>query len=381
MIRKSNPIGLLLLCLALSPCASAPVAGGTISGTISDWSRSVISQSPEKERGSRPSPKREIPQDPNLPFYRPQLATPPKDAGYVLPDCSIRIVGFDDMEGIISRLNELFVRSHPGVKFTYVKANSLAALYALIFDSSAFAPMSMEFLGGLTYSDVVHGPPFSIRVAHASLNPKAKLSPLAIIVNRSNPIENLTVPQISSIFTQSARRHVITHWGQMGIKGELGKREVHPSGLPWTDHYPSEDPGFGQYMFSGKMGGGQPVWNYDMFSTYAEVVKHVSEDSLSIGITSLNRVTPEVKLVGIVGSDFGSPSRGSAEDIRAGRYPLDRYLYIYGRLVSGKPFDPFVKEYMRMVLSREGQEAIAGEPHGYLSLTALEIGEELAKFQ
>lgn len=307
--------------------------------------------------------------------------TPPRDAGYLLPDGSIRIVGLDDMEGIISRWNNLFIRTHPGVRFAYVKGESLAAIYALIFDSTAFAPVGAEYLGGLAYSDVVQGPPFSIRVAHASLNPKAKVSPLAVIVNKSNPIENLTISQIASIFTQSARRRGITHWSQIGLKGDLGTREIHPCGLPWTDHYPSEDSGFAQFMFVRKMGGGPPVRNYGMFRTYAEVVKNVSEDPLSMGITSLNRITPGVKAVGLAGGELGGSSRGSAEDIRAGRYALDRYLYIYGRLVSGKRFDPFVREYMRMVLSREGQEIIAQEPHGYLPLNAVEIGEELVKLQ
>jgi phosphate transport system substrate-binding protein len=118
-----------------------------------------------------------------------------------------------------------------------------------------------------------------------------------------------------------------------------------------------------------------------MLATYAEVIKNVSVDRLAIGITSLNRVTPAVKLVGIIASDLGMPSLGSVEDIRAGRYAFDRYLYIYGRLVSGKPLDPFVKEYMRMVLSREGQDAIADGQQGYLPLSGIEVAEELAKLQ
>lgn len=319
--------------------------------------------------------------DASLPPYRPQHAAAPKDAGYILPDGSIRIVGFDDMEGMIGRLNELFVRSHPGVRFTYVKGNSLAALYALMFDSSVFAPMGMEFTGSLTYTDTVHGPPFSIRVAHASLNPSAKLSPLAIIVNPSNPVDNLTVSQIGSIFTQSMRKPVISHWGQLGMKGEWAAREIHPFGLPWSDHYPSEDFSFGEYMFLRKMGGGHPVRNYNMLPTYAEVVKNVSRDPAAIGITTLNRAISEVKTVAITASDLGGSYRGTAEEIIASKYPLDRYLYIYGRLVSGKPLDPLAKEYMRMVLSRDGQEIIAGEAHGYLPLNAVEAGEDLAKLQ
>jgi phosphate transport system substrate-binding protein len=61
--------------------------------------------------------------------------------------------------------------------------------------------------------------------------------------------------------------------------------------------------------------------------------------------------------------------------------PFDRYLYLYGRRVTGKPFDPFVQEYMRMVRSREGQEAIARQRPDYLPLNGLEVAEELAKLQ
>jgi len=319
--------------------------------------------------------------DSRLPSYEPHPAAPPKDAGYLLPDGSVRIVGFDDMDGIIGRMNDLFIRSHPGVKFTFVKSNSLAALFALMFDSTVFAPMSMEFAGSLPYSDTVHGPPFSIRVAHASLSPNAKLSPLAIVVNPANSVDNLTVNQVVSIFTESTRKRVITRWGQAGATGEMAEREIHPCGLPWSDHYPSEDFTFGEYMFLRKMGGGQPVRSYNMIPTYAEVVRNVSRDPQSIGITTLNRATPEVKVVALAAGELGSKSRGSAQEIADGKYPFDRYLYIYGRLVSGKPFDPLAREYMRMVLSREGQEIIAGEAHGYLPLNAIEAGEELAKLQ
>jgi phosphate transport system substrate-binding protein len=100
----------------------------------------------------------------------------------------------------------------------------------------------------------------------------------------------------------------------------LENREIHPCGLPWSDHYPSEDFSVGEYMFGRKLGGGEPVLNYNMFPTYTEVINNVNADRLSIGITALNQVTREVKVVGIIGSDLGGSRRGSAEDIRSGRY-------------------------------------------------------------
>jgi len=319
--------------------------------------------------------------DPDLPAYLPQPAAPAAGAGYVLPDGSIQIVGFDDMIGIIGRLDALFARSHPGVTFTLHPANNLAALQSLVFDASAFAPVGTDALGGaeVAYNAIVRGEPWMIRVAHSSLAPAAKLGPLAVIAHPSNPVDRLTISQVARIFTDTMRQPNLSHWGQLGVAGGLADREIHPCGLPWSDHLPSEDAGFADYLFLKKFGGGPPVPNYDMAPTSAEVVARVAADPLALGLVALNRVTPGVKVVGLAANAWASPSHGSAADITAGRYPLDRYLYIFVRRLPGRPIDPFVREYLRLVLSREGQEAIATEPHGYLPLNGLEVREELAK--
>ena len=310
--------------------------------------------------------------------YHPLPALPPKDAGYVLPDGTIRIVGFDDMADVISRLNALFTQTHPGTRFSYVKSNSYGALYSLMWDSTAFAPMAIDYQSNLIYTDIVHGPSFAIRVAHGSLTAGAKLSPIAVVVNKSNPIDTLSIAQLSSIFTEPIRRRVYSHWSQVGVQGELGAEAIHPCGLPWSDHYPSQDPTFGEYMFSRKLGGGQPVVNYRMFATYAEVLRNVASDALAIGFVSANEISPDVKVLSLTSGDIGGASSPTAADIHSGHYPLDRYLYLYGRVVSGKPFDPFVKEYMKMLLSKEGQQIVSDDPHGYIPLSPLEAAEDLA---
>jgi phosphate transport system substrate-binding protein len=172
-----------------------------------------------------------------LATFQPQEVAPPKDAGYLLPDGSVCIVGLDDMQGIVTGLNQLYAKTHPGTRFTYVKGNSLSAIYSLIFDATAVAPAAIVYPSNLTYTDIVHGPPFSIKVAHGALNPAAKVSGLAVIVNKTNPIGNLTMAQVGAIFSQSARARVLTHWGQLAGGAGPGN-QIHPVGLPWTDHYP-----------------------------------------------------------------------------------------------------------------------------------------------
>ena len=56
--------------------------------------------------------------DPDLLHYVPRQVTPPEHAGYILPDGSIAIIGYNDMDGIFANLNALFTKTHPGSKFT-----------------------------------------------------------------------------------------------------------------------------------------------------------------------------------------------------------------------------------------------------------------------
>jgi phosphate transport system substrate-binding protein len=72
---------------------------------------------------------------------------------------------------------------------------------------------------------------------------------------------------------------------------------------------------------------------------------------------------------------------GTEEEVASGRYPLDRSVGLAIRREPGKPLDPFVKEYVRLILSREGQAIVASEADGYVPLNAAQVAEELAKLE
>jgi len=257
----------------------------------------------------------------------------------------------------------------------------MAPQHSIIFGDTAFAPIGMEFSSNLNsaYRPQVRAPTYAIRIAHGAVAGEAKLSPLAFIVHPSNPVERLSPAQLLHIFTVGGRAPDIVWWKQAGVKGPAGDREIQSYGLPESDHYPSEDLGFGVYLFRDKWGLAHNARNYHMQQTYADVTKRVSEDPAGIGITTVNRVTPGVKVIGITPGEWGTLMRGSKEDVQSGRYPYDRFVYVYVRRLPGQPVDPFVKEYLRMVLSKEGQDAIAADVKGYLPLNAAEISAELAK--
>src|ERR1700680_4064380 len=124
------------------------------------------------------------------PLYQPQQASPPKDAGYVLPDGTIQIVGWDDLSGIFEKLNALYAKSHPGAKFKYVPGNLIAPQHSLIFGETAFAPIGMEFSSNLgsAYRALVKAPTYSVRIAHGAIGSTARLSPLVFVVLASTPV-------------------------------------------------------------------------------------------------------------------------------------------------------------------------------------------------
>ncbi len=314
--------------------------------------------------------------------YKPHDAAPRAGAGYVLPDGTIRIVVYREMAGVIRALNALFVQTHPGVKFEVLPGDNYSGMAALTFDVTAFAPLGSEFTRiGLGDNLKISPEPTGFRIAHASLKSGAMLSPLAVIVNKSNPLEHLTIQQVTRIFAAGGPVSDITEWGQVGVQGTLASREIRPCGPPGSDYFAFDDPQVGEFIGLRLMGGLSFNHVYEPLPHYAEIVQRVGEDSAAIGITTLNRLSPEVKVVGLTAARSGTPSRGSADDIQRGRYPYDRYLYIYLRSNAGVEFDPFAKEYMRMVLSAQGQQAIAAEAEGYVPLNRREMADELAKLE
>jgi phosphate transport system substrate-binding protein len=327
--------------------------------------------------------------DPNLPEYQPQPLPTPQDHGYVMPDGSVRIVGFDDMAGMVAKWDQEFTRTHPGIKFTPILKGNGTAIPAITYDMTAFAPEG----GGATLLELlpyekIYGSKkdpvaaLIIRVGHGSLNPSAKMSPLGIIVNKSNPIKSLTEEQVASIFSTGSGTGDVTNWSQIGMGGDLADKPIHPTGLYWDAYQRPEDPYMGEYMMYRKMGafpGYVFSQNYEQYIQYSDVVKKVARDPLAIGIVALNKVDSSVRVVPLVSNDGHTLTTGSVPDLMADRYPYGRDLYIYIRREPGTPFDPLVREYMRLILSKQGQEVISQDSKGYLPLNAEEVKVELEK--
>ena len=69
-----------------------------------------------------------------------------------------------------------------------------------------------------------------------------------------------------------------------------------------------------------------------------DVVRKVAGDPAAIGFARANVVQGTVKIIAVAATAAGPYLRGSADDISSGRYPFDRYLYLYVRAGARIPW-------------------------------------------
>jgi phosphate transport system substrate-binding protein len=103
----------------------------------------------------------------------------------------------------------------------------------------------------------------------------------------------------------------------------------------------------------------------------------VTEDLTGIGYSGIGYKTSGVKTVALAPKD-GAPYAGTdPETVLSGGYPLARFLYVYVNKKPNEPVDPLIREFLKFVLSRAGQEVVLKD--GYLPISAAVVGAELEK--
>jgi len=222
------------------------------------------------------------------------------------------------------------------------------------------------------YKEAVGGAPIEIRVAHASNDTSKHLATsLAVYVNRANPLERLSEEQVSKILSIGNANGDYSRWGQLGLGGVWASRAIHPYGTP-------EHTGFGDYLQANHLQRRKLAPDSEQYGETGAILHRLEQDPAGIAVAAIGRETKSIKAVPIIDRN-GHTTTGTPAEIVSNAYPYGRFLYFYLRRVPGQPLDPLVAEYMRMVLSREGQQIIASQANGYMPLSAEEARAELAK--
>src|SRR3989442_235562 len=111
----------------------------------------------------------------------------------------------------------------------------------------------------------------------------------------------------------------------------------------------------------------------------ASVVQGITVDRYGIGYSGIGYGTAGVRAVPLAEKDGGKCVEATADNAYSGSYPLARFLYVYVNKAPGKPLDPLTREFVKLIVSREGQEGVVKD--GYFPITATIAKEEQNKIQ
>jgi phosphate transport system substrate-binding protein len=281
---------------------------------------------------------------------------------------NVSSVGSDTLNNLMTLWAEGFQKQYPNVRIQIEGKGSSTAPPALIAGTAQLGPMSREMKASeIDEFEKKYGyKPTPIRVA---------VDALAVYVNKDNPLQQLTLQQVDAIFSKgrACGGKAIANWGQAGVSGgALGSRPISLYG---------RNSASGTYGFFKE----HALCKGDFKDTVKEqpgsasVVQGVTEDPSGIGYSGIGYRTSGVKplkLAAKAGAPFYSVDPA---DVYAGKYPLSRFLYIYINKAPNKPLDPLVREYVKYILSQEGQQTVVRD--GYLPLHAKAVQDELAKLK
>ncbi|HXG29528.1 MAG TPA: phosphate ABC transporter substrate-binding protein PstS family protein [Nevskiales bacterium] len=279
---------------------------------------------------------------------------------------TVSSIGSDTLNNLMTLWAEEFKRVYPNVNIQIQGAGSSTAPPALTEGTANLGPMSRAMKDGEIAA-------FEKKYGYKPTEIKVALDALAIYVNKDNPIQGLTLPQVDAIFSSTRKcgyPKSIVRWGDVGMTGDWARRPIQL---------------YGRNSVSGTYGFFKEValCKGDFDSSVneqpgsASVVQSVSAQLNAIGYSGIGYKTSGVRAVPLAkkeGAEFIEPNN---ESVINGSYPMTRYLYVYINKAPNEALDPMVREFMRLILSKQGQEVVVKD--GYVPLPAKVVEKELAK--
>ena len=277
-------------------------------------------------------------------------------------------VGSDTMNNLLTLWGETFSRLYPNVKLQVEGKGSSTAPPALIEGTAQFGPMSRP----MKPSEIDQ---FEKKFGYKPTEIRTAYDALAVYVHRDNPLDQLTLAQVDAAFSKTRKRGQpkdVAVWGDFGLTGDWKTRPLSLYG---------RNSASGTYGFFKE----HVLKNGDYKDTVKEqpgsasVVQGVTNDRYGMGYSGIGYKTSGVKALALAEKEGGPFSSGSYDDVVSAKYPLARFLYIYVNRAPGKPLDPLAREFLKLILSREGQEVVVKD--GYLPLTIAIVSEERRKIE
>ena len=266
-------------------------------------------------------------------------------------------VGSDTLANLMTLWAEAFKANYPNVNIQIQAAGSSTAPPALIEGTSSFGPMSRQ----MKAKEVEN---FEKRYGYKPYGLPVAIDALAVFVHKDNPIAGMSIAQLDAVFSATLKcgaRSPIDTWGDAGLSGSWSNRSVQL---------------FGRNSVSGTYGyfKDTALCKGDFRNSVNEqpgsssVVQSVSTSLNGIGYSGIGYRTASVRALPLSksGTNYVEPSGANAID---GSYPLSRFLYVYVNKNPTQDFSALEREFLRLVLSKQGQEVVHKD--GYIPLPAV----------
>lgn len=281
---------------------------------------------------------------------------------------NLNSIGSDTLNNLMTLWAEGFRKQYPNVKIQIEGKGSSTAPPALIEGTAQIGPMSRPMKG--TEIDK-----FESKFGYKPTAFPVSIDALAVYVNKDNPIKGMTIAQVDAVFSKSRRwgyKENVQKWGQLGLDGAL-------AGSPISIYGRNSASGTYGFFKEHTLKNGDYKDEVKEQPGSASVVQGVTEDRAGIGYSGIGYLTSGVRALPLAekeGMPFKAASQHNAEN---GSYPIWRHLYLYVNKAPNKPLDPLMKEFLKFVYSKEGQQVVVKD--GFFPLSATTLEKELKKLE
>ena len=247
---------------------------------------------------------------------------------------NLNSVGSDTLNNLMTFWAEAFAKYYPNVKIQVEGKGSSTAPPALIAGTAQLGPMSRAMKSSEVDS-------FEKKYGYKPTAVAVALDALAVYVNKDNPIEQLTIPQVDAIFsiTRACGGPLnISNWSQLSLGPDwnqpislYGRNSASGTYAYFKEHALCK----GDFKSSVKEQPGS-----------ATVIEGVTNDRHAIGYSGMGYKTASIRMVPLVPLAGTKAYEANQENVYAGSYPLSRYLYVYINKAPGQPLDPLIRNFL-----------------------------------
>jgi len=322
------------------------------------------------------APEHELKVDPSIAPWKPGVVES-------VPEEALNLVGADIMDEISMEWVKLYRKQYPKLSLTMDLRASGAGGPGLVSGKGDLAPVGREMFPAeeQAFVEKFGYKPTAIRVATGSVVSLGKTASSVILVDKDNPVDCLGLDQLDAIYSKSRKRgHAdITKWGDVGAKGDWAERPIHLYGLKPVN-------GIERYFSMIAMQDGEYKDNIQFVKgkgfTHAFTVaaEDMAKNPGGLTYALMANVTANVKVLKVSEKEGGTCYEPNVKNVYEHKYPFSRYVYLYINRAPGKPIEPKVKEFLKLVLSREGQDVVAKE-RVFIPLLPSVVQEELQKLE